>query len=172
MKECLSSADRRQFLALGLVGAFIQHLCGQFSYREHRDGVDDQADHRIDDGNGAPGLGATTERLHHSDGGHLDQQARPEREHEADGAHLHALLGVLGDQRGQRGVGDVVGGEEDRVQQHVGDEEPGVHREVTQARRNREDGDEHRRAAEVRPEHPRPGLAHLGVRLVDQRRRR
>ena len=57
------------------------------------------------------------------DGDGLDEQARAKGKDEADGAHLDALGAVLGDERRQRGVGDIIGGVEARVEQGVGDEE-------------------------------------------------
>ena len=144
-----------------------QLLLGQLLHRQHREGVGHQADDGVDDGHPPPAGGPASQSGYRPHGDRLDEQAGAEGEDKADGAHLYPLGAVFGDQGGESGVGDVIGGVEHGVEQSVGDEEPGVFGKVAQVRRDEEDGRQGHGTAHIAPEHPGPGLAHSGVGLVD-----
>ena len=148
--------------------AFREFFRGQFFDGHDGERIGDHADDSVDDRNGTPCCRAAAEVCHETDSDGLDQHAGAEGEHETDGAHLDALVVVLGDQSCQGRVGDVVSRIEARVQQSIGDEEPGVLGCSAQIGGNTEDRHKADRAAEVSIEHPRPRLAHFCVGLVDQ----
>ena len=148
--------------------SFRKLLRGKFFDRHDGESVGDHAYDGIDDRNSPPCGRAAAKVRHETDSDGLDQHAGAESEHEADGAHLHALMVVLGDQSCQSRVSDVVGCVEARVQQGVGNEEPGVLSRRAEISGNTEDRDKADRAAKISIEHPRSRLAHFGIGLIDQ----
>ena len=144
----------------------------QFGFRqlldgENRDGVDHQADDRVDDSGPLPALSAAAHGSHKAHSHSLDNQAARIGEDETQGTHLNALAVILGDQSGQRTVGDVVGSVEHTVQHRIGNEEEGVLGALAPVHGDGETRSQADAVADVGPEHPRTSLAHLGLGLVD-----
>ena len=142
---------------------FRQLLDGEYGI-----GVGDQTNNRVDDGDCSPASHTTAEPADCINGHSFNDNLGCKGKDEAQRTDLDTLAGVLGDQCSQRCVGNVVSGEEDCVQQSVGEEEEDVLCGLAPAGGNGEAGDQSNGAADIRPEHPGTGLAHLGVGLIDQ----
>ena len=97
----------------------------------------------------------------------MNNQAGGKSEDKAQGTHLNALIVILGNQSRQRAICNVVRSVEHSVEHGVGKEEEQILRCVTPFHGNGEDSYQTDTVADVGPEHPRTGFAHLGVGLVD-----
>ena len=82
---------------------------------------------------------------------------------------MHALLIISGDERRESRIRDVICGVKSRIEQRIRDEKPDVLGQLSHTGRDAEDRDETHGAAEVAVEHPRSGLPHPALRLVDHR---
>ena len=130
--------NRNIILLVLLLTLFLRKLLD----RKNRDCVGNQSNHCIQNGHRAPSGCAAAEVLNelHGDGSHGKVCCK--REHEADGANLNTLIGILGDQRGQRCIGDIVCRIENRIQKRVADEEECVLRLLSPIQRNCEAADQ------------------------------
>ena len=140
----------------------------QLSDGENGQGIGDHADDGIDDGHSPPRGRAAAEISDQSYRDGLDQHAGAKGEHETDGTHLDTLMVISGHQSGQGGISDVVGRIEARVQQCIGDKEPGVLGRSTYIGGDAENRHQADSASEIAVEHPGTRLAHLRMGLVDQ----
>ena len=130
-------------------------------------GVGDQTDDCVDNSDHSPTNHTAAEPAHCEDGNGLNDDLGCEGEDEAEGTDLNTFAGVLGNQSGQGCVSNVISGEEDCIQQGVGQEEENVLCGLTPAGGNGEAGYQGDGAANVGPQHPGAGLTHLGLGLVD-----
>ena len=134
---------------------------------EYGQGVCNQAEDRVNDGDQSPTHDTAAKPAHCKDGNGLNDDLGCKCEDEAEGTDLNTLAGVLGDQCGQRCVCDVVCGEENCIQQSVGQEEENVLCGLAPAGGNGEASNQSDCTADIGPEHPGTGFAHLGFGLID-----
>ena len=103
-----------------------------------------------------------------AEGNSLDDGAGGECKYEAERTQLDALIFVPGNQSSQCRVSNVVCGVEASVQHYIEDEEEGILCNLAPGSGNGEDCEQADTAAEVRPQHPGTGFAHLGVCLINE----
>ena len=150
-----------------LCSVVVQLLLRQLLDSQAADGVDHQTNDGKDQGSGAPACGAAAELLHQTGDAEAHDDVGDNREHEAEGAQLHTLVVVLGDQRSQGRISDIIGGIEHSVQCGVYDEEVDILHGGAASR----DGKQQKQAegnAYLAIQHPGTSLAQLGVGAVDE----
>ena len=150
-----------------LCSVVVQLLLRQLLDSQAADGVDHQTNDGKDQGSGAPACGPAAELLHQTGDAEAHDDVGDNREHEAEGAQLHTLVVVLGDQRSQGRISDIIGGIEHSVQCGVYDEEVDILHGGAASR----DGKQQKQAernAYLAIQHPGTSLAQLGVGAVNK----
>ena len=149
------------FLDFGFISSIYKFFFRQFLDGENRKRIDNQTDDGVDDSHRAPCLGSVPQSRNRQQCDGLNGKAGGKRKHEAIGTHLNTLGAILGDERGQSGVGNIVGGVEHSVQQSIADEKPCVLSKLAHIHGNGEDANQRDGTADISVEHPRTCLAQL-----------